>query len=121
MGKRITRVNELLMRELSLQLHTTYKDESVYITITDVDVSPDLRSGVVYYSVLGDEEKSRAARKFFHRVAAPLRQSVSEMVKIKYTAFLKYVEDDSMARGTRTVSLIDSIVDEEPPSKEQAE
>lgn len=102
-----------MMRELSLQLHTTYKDDTVFITITEVDVSPDLRNGVVYYSVLGGEENSQKARKFFNRFAAPLRQSVSKMVKIKYTPFLKFIEDNSMERGTRTVDLIDSIVDEE--------
>lgn len=109
MGQRLTRVNELLRRELSLQLHTTYKDDAVYVTITEVDVSPDLRTGVVYYSVLGSEEHSQKARRFFGRFAAPLRQSVSKMVKLKYTPFLKFIEDDSLERGHRTVELMEDL------------
>ena len=117
----MVRVNELLRRELSEQLHTTYRSESVMITITDVDISPDLRTGVVYYSVLGGKEESRKARNLFRRIAGPLRQAAIKRVLIKYTPFLKYVEDTSMQRGTRTVELLDDIevpeVEDEAPNQ----
>ena len=44
MSKRISRVNELLQREISEQMRRYYGGEqSVKITISDVDTSPDLR------------------------------------------------------------------------------
>ncbi|MEM9025521.1 MAG: 30S ribosome-binding factor RbfA [Verrucomicrobiota bacterium] len=109
MGQRMVRVNELLRRELSEQLHTTYRSEAVMITITDVDISPDLRSGVVYYSVLGGKEDSRNARNLFRKIAGPLRQAAIKRVLLKYTPFLKFVEDTSMQRGARTVGLLEDI------------
>ena len=120
MSQRMVRVNELLRRELSEQLHTTYRSESVMITITDVDISPDLRTGVVYYSVLGGKEDSRNARNLFRKIAGPLRQAAIKRVLIKYTPFLKFIEDTSMQRGTRTVELLEDIEvpDEEIDSEE---
>ena len=79
------------------------------ITITDVDISPDLRSGVVYYSVLGGKEDSRNARNLFRKIAGPLRQAAIKRVLIKYTPFLKFVEDTSMQRGARMVELLEDI------------
>lgn len=105
----MVRVNELLHREISEQLHTTYRSESVMITITDVDISPDLRTGVVYYSVLGGKEDSKKARNLFRKIAGPLRQAAMKRVLIKYTPFLKFVEDTSMQRGARTVELLEDI------------
>ncbi|MGB0372933.1 MAG: 30S ribosome-binding factor RbfA [Opitutales bacterium] len=109
MSQRMVRVNELLHREISEQLHTTYRSESVMITITDVDISPDLRTGVVYYSVLGGKEDSKKARNLFRKIAGPLRQAAMKRVLIKYTPFLKFVEDTSMQRGARTVELLEDI------------
>lgn len=88
------------------------------ITITDVDISPDLRTGVVYYSVLGGKEDSNNARRLFKRIAGPLRQAAIKHVLIKYTPFLKFVEDKSMARGTRMVELLDDI--EVPDEEDEA-
>ena len=122
MSQRMVRVNELLRRELSEQLHTTYRSESVMITITDVDISPDLRTGVVYYSVLGGKEESRKARNLFRKIAGPLRQAAIKRVLIKYTPFLKFIEDTSMQRGTRTVELLEDIdIPEESDEPEEEE
>ena len=120
MSQRMVRVNELLRRELSEQLHTTYRSESVMITITDVYISPDFRTGVVYYSVLGGKEDSRNARNLLRKIAGPLRQAAIKRVLIKYTPFLKFIEDTSMQRGTRTVELLEDIEvpDEEIDSEE---
>jgi len=59
MGQRNLRVNVLVQQEVSQLLHTRYQGQTVYITISDVSISPDLRNGRVYYSVLGDEAEKR--------------------------------------------------------------
>ena len=47
MGQRMARVSELVKREISEILHTRYQSESVYITVTGVTVSADLRNARV--------------------------------------------------------------------------
>ena len=69
MSKRISRVNELLQREIGEQLRRYYGgEESVCITISDVDTSPDLRQCSIYYSVIGDAKAIQESRAFFKRL-----------------------------------------------------
>lgn len=97
------------MRELSSLLHTDYRSEAVAITITEVDVSPDLRSGRVFYSVLGEDEARRAAARFFREHGETLRRKAGKQVVLKYLPHLKFIFDPSMERGNKTLSLLDEL------------
>ena len=65
MGLRGERVNQLIRREISDYLHVRYRAESTCLTILAARISPDLRTGTVVYSVLGDEEQIEQAANFF--------------------------------------------------------
>lgn len=113
MSQRIVRVNELLKREISMQLHANYRSESTYITITGVDVSPDLRNARVYYSVLGDTEKKKAAKIFFGKKKRDLQKRVSKHVILKYFPNMEFHEDFSLADGATMMELMDEIAVED--------
>ncbi|MGF1451709.1 MAG: 30S ribosome-binding factor RbfA [Opitutales bacterium] len=109
------RVNELLRRELGEILHTDYRDQTVRITITEVDVSPDLRNGDVYFSVIGGETDRAAAERFFDRRGSELRRKVARRVILKYLPTLRFHLDDSIERGNRTLEVLDELAAEENP------
>ncbi|QYY35342.1 30S ribosome-binding factor RbfA [Ruficoccus sp. ZRK36] len=113
MSNRGTRVNELVKREISDILHTRYQGDAVNITITEVAVSSDLRSARVYYSILGDEGTSYLAEKFFAARHREIRQEMSKRIVLKYLPRLRFIEDDSIARGTEVLKIIDEIDAEE--------
>ena len=55
-GKRLERVNQLMKEEISRLVQRELKDPRLgFVTITEVDVTPDLRQAKVYASVLGPE------------------------------------------------------------------
>jgi len=57
-GKRLERVNQLIKEEISMLLQRELKDPRLgFVTVTDVDVTPDLKHAKVYVSVLGREER----------------------------------------------------------------
>ena len=57
-GKRLERVNQLIKEEISMLLQREVKDPRLgFVTVTEVDVAPDLRHAKVYVSVLGPEER----------------------------------------------------------------
>ena len=116
MSKRISRVNELLQRELSEQLRLRYRSQAVKITISEVETSPDLRNATIYYSVLGDEADLREARKLFRKMGKDLRQQVSQRVTLKYFPNFDYVYDPSMERGAHILDLLDQLDAEQKPS-----
>jgi ribosome-binding factor A len=106
---RVIRVNELVMRELSAVLHTRFRDRTVAITLTEVSVTEDLRTARVYYSVLGDEEARREAGKFLAQIKGELRTLLGKNVILKYTPALEFVFDESQARGSRTLAILDEL------------
>ncbi len=109
MSRRTERVNDLLREEISDLLLREIKDPRVggLVTITEVDVSPDLRRAKVYVSVLGsDEEKTgtfRALGAAGHFVERELRKRLT----IRRIPELAFLPDDSIARGARILSLLD--------------
>ncbi|HCJ11764.1 MAG: ribosome-binding factor A [Verrucomicrobia bacterium GWF2_51_19] len=110
---RSSRVNELLQREISLQLHTHFKDESPCITILAVDTAPDLRKATVYYSVIGNEEKRKAAHKFFSKHSHAIRSLVSKNVVLKYLPNFRFVFDEAQERGFHVIDILESIETED--------
>lgn len=110
---RIIRVNELLKREISQILHTDYREQSTAITITEVDVAPDLRTARVYYSVLGDEAAGEVADKLFSSKKKDIRHKISKVIVLKYLPHLKFYRDNSIERGNRVVELLDELDQED--------
>ena len=113
MGQRNLRVNVLVQQEVSQLLHTRYQGETVYITISDVSISPDLRNGRVYYSVIGGEDEKKKAEKFFRQKAHDIRYHLGKRIVLKYLPHLRFVYDPSIARGGEMVDLIDQVAEEE--------
>ena len=113
MAQRTTRINQLLQREFSEVLHTRWRSESVRITISGVDISPDLRQASVFYSVIGDAEEKQAARKLLTKVRNPLKAEVFKRVQIKYTPEVRFIYDESLARGVGLIDVLDQVAEED--------
>lgn len=109
MSQRSIRVNELVKREISDLLHTVYKDEAVYITITDVSVAPDLRNAHIYFSVIGEADRVISAKKFLEKKKAILRKQVGQKIVLKYLPHFKFFHDDSLQRGNHLIELLDEL------------
>jgi ribosome-binding factor A len=79
------------------------------ISITDVELTKDIRYGKVFYSVLGDESAREKAILFFENHAKNLRMEVASQIRVKFVPELKYVYDNSMEYGQRIDQLLDQI------------
>jgi ribosome-binding factor A len=103
------RVNALVLRELGEILRTRFGTEAVRYTITDVDVTPDLRRADVYYSVLGNAGHAEEADLFFTQNGKEIRHELSRRITLKYLPELHFHNDPSLARGTAVNDLLDSL------------
>ena len=113
MSNRSLRVNELLKREISLQIHTLYRSETVAITITEVSTSPDLRQSQIFYSVIGSKDDYKKAAKFFAKNCANIRAKVAKNVILKYFPSFEFVPDFSIERGSRVINIMHDIEEQE--------
>jgi ribosome-binding factor A len=103
------RVNELL-REVIAEEIRDLKDPAIgFVTITEVDTSPDLRNAYVYYTALGSEEEQAACAAALERAAPHLRFRLGSQVKLKYTPALEFRVDESLETGMRIDSILREI------------
>ena len=103
------RVNELL-REVIAEEVRDLKDPAIgFVTITEVDTSPDLRNAYVYYTVLGTEEEQAACAAALDRATPHLRSRLGGQVRLKYTPALEFRVDPSLETGMRIDSILREI------------
>jgi ribosome-binding factor A len=115
-SRRSQRVGDLVRAELSSLVLVEAHDPAVKgVTITAVEMSPDLQSARVYFSVLGgDAERERAAAGLA-RAAGFLRREVGQRCGLRYAPELHFVADRSLERGARVEELLAQVL---PPKEE---
>ena len=114
--RRSQRVADLVRGELSNLLLLEAHDPAVKgVTVTAVEMSPDLQSARVYFSVLGgDAERARAAEGLA-RASGYLRREIGRRCGLRYTPELHFVADRSLERGARVEELLAQVL---PPKEE---
>jgi len=116
MTRRTEQVGDLIKEELSRLLEREVKDPQIgFVTLTDVEVSPDLHQARVYFSVLGDEEAMQESRSALERAKGFLRRELSQRLTIRYVPELHFVLDRSIERGQRIANLLRQVREQEEP------
>ncbi len=100
--ERIEKVNQLMKREISIILQQEFQDPKLmFVTVISVDVSRDLRSAVVYYSFLGDDQRGQAIAKTLDQLSSYIRKLIGQRVRLRYTPQFRFVVDKSIEYGAR--------------------
>ena len=107
---RLERVRELLKREIGEAIRREIPvDQAGLVTVNDVDVGGDLKSAVVFISILGGQEQQKTGLLLLHRNRARIQGLVAKSVVLKYTPQLRFVVDESVARGNRVLKIIEEL------------
>ena len=102
------KLGDLIQRELSELVQRELRDPRVgMITITGVDVSPDLSHAKVFFTLLSEAHLDEA-RAGLKRAAGFLRSQLAKRIKLYTTPELRFEYDESVSRGDRLSRLIDS-------------
>ena len=103
------KVADLIQRELSELLRTEVRDPRVgMVTITSVDVSPDLSHAKVFFTLL-DKNVLSETTQGLQRAAGFLRSQLARRMKLYTTPEIRFVYDESVERGDHLSRLIDSV------------
>ncbi|MEJ2557624.1 MAG: 30S ribosome-binding factor RbfA [Anaerolineae bacterium] len=120
--RRQRRVAELLHQEISLLIEQRAQDPRLgFVTVTDVEVSPDLRVAHVYVSVLGNDEDAKQSLASLRHATGFFRHELGASLSLRYTPELEFRIDDSLERGFRIDRLLDSLHDETPEDEGDVE
>ncbi|KAE8725599.1 putative ribosome-binding factor A [Hibiscus syriacus] len=81
-------------------------------TISDVEVSADLQVVKVYVSVFGDERGKDVAVAGLKSKAKYVRSELGRRMKLRITPEIRFIEDESLERGSRVIAILDKIKEE---------
>ncbi|MCL4516998.1 MAG: 30S ribosome-binding factor RbfA [Firmicutes bacterium] len=111
--QRIERLKEQLKIEISDIFKKELKDPRVgFVSITDVEVSGDLRHVKVFVSIMGDEESKAQTMEGLERATGFVRTEIGKRIRLRYTPEIRFKMDNSMERGARIFELLNQVKDE---------
>ena len=107
MPRRLDRINELLRREIGNVIQKDYEWHGKLVTISEVDVTQDLKEAKVWTSVLGGDAQSVIDK--LSREHGSIQSKVMKRVVLKSTPVLRFQHDASASRGVDMVNLLDEV------------
>jgi ribosome-binding factor A len=114
MSERMRRVNEAV-RAVVADAGGDRKDPRIgLVTVTGVQVTPDLREATVYVSVLGSEKKRRATLAGLESAHGVLQARINRELNLRRTPTLAFAYDHAVERGVRMTQLIDELAADLP-------
>jgi ribosome-binding factor A len=117
-GFRPDRVADQIRAELSVLLAREVHDPGIgFLTITRVQVSPDLQVARVYYTTMGSDLQRRDTVKALQRATPFLRRQIGQRLRLRRVPVLEFFFDKSVENQARIEGLLQEIHEAEVETK----
>jgi ribosome-binding factor A len=103
-------VADQIRGELAMLLARDVHDPGIgFVTLTRVQVSPDLQLARIYYTVLGDDKSRANSAKALDRAVPFLKRQIGSRLRLKRVPELKFHYDEAVAGQDRIDQLLNEI------------
>ncbi|MDP2401956.1 MAG: 30S ribosome-binding factor RbfA [Actinomycetota bacterium] len=107
---RTRKINETAREALASILHEEIADPRLeLVTITGVNVAPDLTTANVYVTAHGDEERYREVLDGLESAKGRIRSLFGAAVKMRFTPELRFFIDESVDAGMRMAEALKDV------------
>jgi ribosome-binding factor A len=107
--RRTVRVAEVLRKELSAQMSHSLDLEGLLITISSVELPPDMKQAYIYVSTLNPEVDKEVALKLLNRNRVAWQGSIGRRLGLKFTPQLIFRFDEAVERGDRIMEILTEL------------
>lgn len=110
-NKRLGRISEEVRKVVSEIIASGLKDPRInpMTTVTNVEVTRDLRYAKIYVSVLGDDREKDETIKGLENAKGFLRREISSKIDLRYTPEPMFFLDESIEKGIYMSKLIEEV------------
>jgi ribosome-binding factor A len=114
-SRRILKAAEAIREVVSMAILTDLKDPRVRdVTVTYVEVSPDMRQAKVHVSVMGDDTRQQLSLRGLQNAAGFLQTKVAKRIDTRYTPRLAFVLDLGVKRSIEISQILESVLPQRP-------
>ena len=120
-SRRVLKAAQAIREVVSMAIITDLKDPRIQnVTVTMVEVSPDMRQAKVNVSIMGDEKKQKLCLRGLQNSAGYLQQKVGNRIDTRYTPKIEFVLDKGMANAMTVTRILEEVLPKEREELEQA-
>ena len=111
MTRKTEKVSSLFREEVSQLLSKEVKDPrlSGVISVTEVVVTPDLRSASIYVSMMGSEEGKKGIMAGLESASGFIRRELAHRLQMRRIPEIVFIKDDSIEKGAHILKLLDEV------------
>lgn len=118
-SRRVLKAAQAIREVVSMAIIAELKDPRISdVTVTLVEVSPDMRLAKVNVSVMGDETKQKLCLRGLQNSAGYLQQKIGKRIDTRYTPRIEFVLDEGLKHAMLVTRILDEVL---PKEREQAE
>lgn len=104
---RVEKLQELIKQEISKMLLNDLKDPRIgFVTVTQVNVTGDLREAKVYVSIMGNDEKVKESWKGLQSSLGFIRREIGQRIRLRFTPTIAFALDTSLDYSERIQKLL---------------
>ena len=104
---RIEKLQELIKQEMSKMLLKELKDPRIgFVTVTDVEMTGDLREAKIYVSVMGSEEQVKSSLEGLNSALGFVRREIGQRIRLRFTPEISFALDTSLDYGDHIQKLL---------------
>ena len=94
---RIEKLQELIKQEMSKMLLREIKDPRIgFVTVTDVEMTGDLREAKIFVSVMGSDEQVQESLKGLKSALGFIRREIGKRIRLRFTPEISFALDTSL-------------------------
>jgi ribosome-binding factor A len=109
-SRRPQRLALQIQHEVSLMLSRDIKDRRIgFVTVTGVQLSPDLRHARIFISSMGSETQKEESLAALNHATGWIRHELGQRIRMKFLPDIAFLNDTSQDYGERIDRLIDEI------------
>lgn len=124
-SRRLLKAAEAIREVVSMAILVELKDPRISdVTVTYVEVSPDMRHARVHVSVMGDEKKQKLCLHGLESASGFLQSKVAKRIDTRYTPRLKFVLDRGVKHSIEVARILHELLPDSnvgPPVDADAE
>src|SRR5215813_2541946 len=115
--RRLLKAGEAIREVVSMAILAELKDPRIRnVTVTHVEVSPDMRHAKVHVSVMGDDAQQKLSLRGLQSSAGFLQSKIAERVETRYTPRLMFVLDQGVKKSIEMARILKQVL---PPGEEE--
>lgn len=112
------RITEAIRKEVSLIIHEELKDPRLgFVTVTKVELTPDLRFAKIFYSVLGKEEEHKKTKEALDSALGFIRRLIAQRINLRFAPEIVFKEDRSGEYSVRIEEVLNELKEQNEPRK----